>query len=87
MCSLCHHGILGGALYLEPETVTYKTQKLTVDPIYRDLVLPMSQIREITWKWIVVPVATFHIIDGTEYTFLIFNKGRFEKCYRECRGE
>lgn len=86
-CSLCHKGILGGALYLEPEAVTYRTNKLTVDPKYRNLVLPMGQIRELTWKWIVFPVATFRMNDGTEHSFLIFNKGRFEQCYREYRGE
>ena len=84
VCSLCHNGILGGALYLDPESVTYRTNKLTVDPKYRNLVLPMGEIREITWKWI---MATFHMTDGAEYTFLIFNKGRFEKHYREFRGE
>ena len=31
MCSLCHNGILGGALYLDENSVTYKTNKLTVD--------------------------------------------------------
>ena len=87
MCSLCRNGILGGALYLEPEAVTYKTGKLTVDPKYRNLVLPMKEIRELTWKWIVFPVATMHMENGEEYTFLIFNKGRFEKYYREFRGE
>ena len=84
MCSLCRNGILGGALYLEPESVTYRTNKLTVDPKYRNLVLPMDKIREITWKWI---VATFQMDDGAEHTFLIFNKGRFEKYFREYRGE
>ena len=87
LCSLCRNGILGGALYLEPEAVTYRTNKLTVDPKYRNLVLPMGEIREITWKWIVFPVATFHMRDGAAYTFLIFNKGRFEKYFREYRGE
>ena len=87
ICSLCHNGILGGALYLEPESVTYKTNKLTVDPKYRNLVLPMGQVRELTWKWIVFPVATFHMENGEDYTFLIFNKCRFEKCFREYRGE
>ena len=86
MCSLCHNGILGGALYLEPESVTYKTGKLTVDWKYRNLVLPMDEIREVTWKWIVFPVATFHMTNGEEYRFLIFNKGRFEKYYQEYRG-
>ena len=44
MCSLCHNGILGGALYLDETSVTYKTNKLTVDKAYRNLVLPLDQI-------------------------------------------
>lgn len=83
MCSLCRNGILGGALYLDSQAVTYRTQKLTVDKKYRNLVLPLSQIREITWKWILFPVATFHIGNGERYTFLIFNKPRFCKYYGE----
>ena len=86
MCSLCHNGILGGALYLEPDTVTYKTNKLTVNPKYRNLVLPIAQIREITWKQILFPVATFHMAGGEDYVFLIFNKSRFTACFEELRG-
>ena len=86
MCSLCHNGILGGALFLEPHSVTYKTGKLTVNPKYRNLVLPMEEIGELTWKWMVFPVATFRMKNGEEYTFLIFNKGRFVKYYQEYRN-
>ena len=31
VCSLCHNGILGGGLYLDRQSLTYKTNKLTVD--------------------------------------------------------
>lgn len=31
VCSLCHNGILGGGLYLDSQSLTYKTNKLTVD--------------------------------------------------------
>ena len=31
VCSLCHNGILGGCLYLDSQSLTYKTNKLTVD--------------------------------------------------------
>lgn len=86
ICSLCHNGILGGALYLEPESVTYKTGKLTVDKKYRNLVLPMAEIQELTWKWIVFPVATFRMKSGEEYRFLIFNKSRFSKYFQEYRN-
>ena len=82
MCSLCHNGILGGALYLEKTSVTYKTNKLTVDKAYRNLVLPFDEISELTWKWIVFPVAIFRMKNGTERKFIIFNKRRFNKCYK-----
>ena len=85
ICSLCHNGILGGALYLDEQSVTYKTGKLTVDPKYRNLVLPLEEIREITWKQILFPVATFSMKNGEEYRFLIFNKSRFIACLQEYR--
>ncbi len=81
MCSLCHNGILGGAIYLDETSVTYKTNKLTVDKAYRNLVLPLDEIAELTWKWIVFPVAIFRMKNGTEYKFIIFNKHRFNKYY------
>jgi hypothetical protein len=87
MCSLCRNGILGGALYLENEALTYKTTKLTVDQQYRNLILPFKEIREITWKRIIFPVATFHMKNGEEYTFLIFNKSRFIRYYQEFSQE
>lgn len=83
MCSLCHNGILGGGLYLDSQSVVYVCRKLTVDKKYKKLVLPLSEIKELTWKWIVFPVATFHMKKGDKYTFLIFNKWRFEKYYQK----
>lgn len=84
MCSLCHKGILGGGLYLEPETLTFRTQKSTVDKKYRNLVLPLSEIKEITWQQNLFPIATFHMENGDNYKMIIFNKSRFCKCYQEC---
>ena len=88
MCSLiCHNGIVGGALYLDENSLTYKTNKLTVDRAYRNLVLPLNQIAELTWKWIVFPVATFHMTGGEKYKVMIFNKRRFQKYYAEVRQD
>lgn len=83
MCSLCHNGILGGGLYLDNQAVTYRTQKLTVSEKYKNLILPLSEIKGISWKWIVFPVATFYMKNGECYKFIIFNKWRFHKCFRE----
>ena len=88
MCSLiCHNVIVGGALYLDENSLIYKTNKLTVDRAYRNLVLPLNQIAELTWKWIVFPVATFHMTSGEKYKVMIFNKSRFQKYYAEVRQD
>ncbi len=86
MCSLCHNGILGGGLYLDAQSVTYKTQKLTVDAKYRNLVLPMQDIQELTWKRIIFPIATFQMKNGEHHRFLIFNKARFCRYFQQFRS-
>lgn len=83
VCSLCHKGIIGGGLYLDRQNLTYKTNKLTVDKKYRNLVLPLAEIQEVTWKGKLFPVADFRMKDGETYPFLIFNKSRFEKWFGE----
>ncbi len=83
VCSLCHNGILGGGLYLDENSLIYKTNKLTVDKRYRNLVLPIREIKEINWKWIVFPIATVCMKNGEFYKFIIFNKSRFEKWFKE----
>lgn len=83
MCSLCHNGILGGGLYLDHQAVTFRTQKLTVSEQYRNLILPLNEIKGISWKWIVFPVATFSMKNRRQYKFIIFNKWRFQKIFRE----
>ena len=88
MCSLiCHNGIVGGALYLDENSVTYRTNKLTVNKAYRNLVLPLGEIAELTWQWVVFPIATFHLNNGEKYKILIFNKRRFQKWFQEYRAQ
>ena len=83
VCNLCHNGILGGGLYLDSQSLTYKTSKLTVDKKYRNIVLPLQEIKEISWKWIVFFLATVNMKNGEKYKFIIFNKPRFEKWFQE----
>ena len=85
ICSLCRGGIIGGALHLTDNAITYRTNKLTVDPFYRNLTLPLDRIESVSWRWIVLPVATFRMKGGKEYSFIIFNKQRFCKYYSELR--
>jgi hypothetical protein len=85
VCSLCHNGILGGALYLDDNAITFKTNKLTVSYDYRNIVLPLSEIKNVEWKRIIFPIATFYMACGKKYTLLIFNKKRFVKYFNQMR--
>ena len=80
---ICNNGIIGGGIYFDDEAITYKTNKLTVDKKYKNLVLPLNEIRELTWKWVVFPIATMQMANGEQYRFIIFNKDRFNKYYIE----
>ena len=86
ICSLCHNGILGGGLYLDSQSLAYKTNKLTVDKKYRNLALPLQEIKEISWNFVVFPIETVNMKNGQLYKFIIFNKKRFEKWFREYNG-
>ncbi|MBO5908044.1 MAG: hypothetical protein J6Q85_07860 [Clostridia bacterium] len=87
ICSLiCHNGIVGGGIYIDDASITYKTNKLTVDKKYKNLVLPLNEICVLTWKWIVFPIATLQMTSGEQYKFIIFNKSRFDKCYTEAKN-
>lgn len=81
ICSLCHKGILGGGLYLDNETITYVCNKISVNKKYRNIVLPLKQINELSWKWIIFPVATIKMDNQEQYKFIIFNKRRFMKWF------
>ncbi len=87
MCSLCHRGLIGGGLYLDEKSVTYRCQKITVEKKYRELVLPLEEIASLTWRQTVFPIAAFRMESGEEYAFLIFNKRRFERAFREYRPQ
>lgn len=83
MCSLCHGGLLGGVLYLEPNYLTYKTNKLTIDKKYKNLVMPIKEIKDISWKWVLFPIATINMRNGDRYRIMIYNKSRFMRCYEK----
>ena len=87
LCSIiCPNGILGGGLYVEDNGITYKTNKLTVDRKYRNLVLPINEICELSWKWIIFPIATLRMTSGEEHKFIMFNKKRFDDCFSEIKN-
>ena len=38
---------------------------------------------DISWKWILFPLATVSMKNGEQHKFIIFNKPRFEKWFQE----
>ena len=85
-CSIiCHGGIIGGGIHIEDHAITYKTNKLTVDRKYKNLELPLSEVCELSWAWIVFPIATLRMKNGEQFKFMIFNKKRFTKYYNEVK--
>ena len=77
--SFCHYGILGGGMFFEDRALTYRTNKVTVAPEYRVLKMPYYEIESIGWRTIIFPIATFTMGSGENFSFIIFNKKRFEK--------
>ena len=81
ICSFIHMGILGGGLFFEDKALTYRTNKVTVAPEYRVLKMPYYDIESIGWKNMIFPVATFTVGAGEKFSFIIFNKKRFNNVF------
>ena len=86
VCSLiCNNGIVGGKICIEDKSIIYKTNKFTIDKNYKNIVLPIHEICDMGWKWIVFPIVTIKMLNNEQYKFIIFNKRLFNKCYSEIK--
>ena len=79
MASLCYSGgLLGGALYLDDERVTFRSTKLQVPPEIRNMPLPYCRIRRVEKsKALFLPTVTIEMEDGWEGKFLVFGRKSF----------
>ncbi|HIT33097.1 MAG TPA: hypothetical protein IAC31_00520 [Candidatus Faecousia intestinigallinarum] len=76
--SFFHDGVLGGAIYLKPDKVIYKTNKVTVDEKYRDLEMLYQDIVKIrTGRSLLFPTVTIVLKEGVSYKFIVFEKKKF----------
>lgn len=78
MCSIIYGGVLGGALVVDDNSITFKTGKVTVADRIRNLRMDIADIESLTWKGI---IATITLKSGDKYSFLILNKKRFIEVY------
>ena len=79
MASLCYGGgLLGGALFLDDERVTFRSTKLQVPPEIRNMPLPYCRIRRVEKsKALFLPTVTIEMEDGREEKFLVFGRKGF----------
>ena len=69
--------LMNRALYFE-------LQKLTVSPLYRNLVLPMNEDKELSCEQMVVPVAAISMKDGECYKNLSYITNQdLKKAYKQ----
>ena len=89
MASLCYSGgLLGGALYLDDERVTYRSTKLQVPPEIRNMPLPYCRIRRVEKsKALFLPTVTIETEDGRERKFLVFGRNSFLNNLKTAMGE
>ena len=80
VASLIHHGVLGGGLIADEESLTYKTGKVTVDWKFRNLVMKYEDMASAQSRWIFIfPVLTVFMKTGESYRFLVFAPGKIKK--------
>ena len=71
--SFCYHGLLGGEIIADENTVTYKTGKLTIPSEYRNLRMKYSDIGYVYRdKAGFLPAVSIHMKSGENYKFVFF---------------
>ena len=80
LASLCYQGLLGGAVYIGDDRVSYRTGKITVPPEIRALDMPFCRIRGVErTRLAFLPTVTFRMQNGREWQLLVFGRGSFLK--------
>ena len=79
LASLCHEGVLGGGIVANEESITFRTNKVTVSQKYRNFEMKYSDIQGYTKKWVLLfPVYTITMKTGEGYKFVVFNTRKFQ---------
>lgn len=86
--SVICQGVHGGALKVDNKGLTFRAQKVTLPEIYRNMVIPFSEISSVSYKrkMILFPVVCVRLKAGVEHRFIVFNLRRFKKVIRENFG-
>ena len=78
IASICREGILGGVIVADDEALIFRTGKVTVSPVLKNLEMKYRDIQGFTKKWVFCfPFFYIAMKDGGNYKFIIFNPKRF----------
>lgn len=78
--SLCYQGIRGGAIAITNHTIRYKNQTLTLPEQYKNITIPIKQIKKIQkGRVLLLPTVTIYLKNPSnqQYKFVVFNRKRF----------
>lgn len=82
--SLCKHGILGGGIVANTESITYHTGKVTISDKYKKIEMKYVDIKSLTTgRLLLLPTVTVELNYGEEYKFIVFARKRFLKLLKE----
>lgn len=76
--SLCRNGILGGAIFADDEKLVYKTGKLTVEPRFRNLEMPLTDIAAAeNGRLLFLPTVELKMKNGENFKFIVYARKTF----------
>ena len=82
--SICREGILGGSLRIEDNGLRYRTNKLTVSPMLKNLFMSFADIADIRPRWwLILPLIAVELKNGECYSFILFGQRAFFRALAE----
>lgn len=71
--SLCRNGVLGGGIFADNEKIVYRTGKLTVEPRFRNLEMPLKDIVSVkSGRFLLLPAVELEMKNGERFKFIVY---------------
>jgi len=84
LASICKNGILGGGLIAEESALHYRTNKSTVPPEIRHIIMPYDHILSACPGWLLCfPTLSLTMKDGAQWKYVVFGRRRLMKLLRQ----
>ena len=75
LASLCKNGLLGGGLVADETALHYHTNKLTVPPETRHIIMPYEEmLRVVPGRLLCFATLSFSMKDGKTWKYVVFGR-------------